>query len=56
MIVLADSDTKDLEALKAQLERAVRRLRFEERSAQILWPPLGMDMNDWILANGRDAA
>ncbi|SFK98541.1 CHC2 zinc finger [Pseudovibrio ascidiaceicola] len=56
MIVLADSDTKDLEALKAQLERSVRRLRFEERSARILWPPLGMDMNDWILANGRDAA
>ncbi|WP_109317561.1 DUF7146 domain-containing protein [Pseudovibrio ascidiaceicola] len=55
-IILADSDSKDLDGLKAELERAVRRARCEGRSARILWPPLGMDMNDWIMKERRDAA
>ncbi|MFS8181380.1 CHC2 zinc finger domain-containing protein [Pseudovibrio denitrificans] len=55
-IILADSDSKDLDGLKAELERAVRRARCEGRSARILWPPLGMDMNDWIMMERRDAA
>lgn len=55
-ILLADSDSKDLDALKAELERAVRRSRLEGRAARILWPPLGMDMNDWIQMERRDAA
>lgn len=47
-ILLADGDTKDLHSLRAELERASVRARLQGRSASILWPGKGQDLNDML--------
>lgn len=46
-ILIADGDTKDLEALQAALTMAERRIRQEGRAASQLWPKGRQDLNDY---------
>ena len=49
VIILADNDG-DRETTEALLIRAQRRWKALGLRVSIVWPPRGMDMNDWLQA------
>ncbi|MEH6476694.1 MAG: CHC2 zinc finger domain-containing protein [Sneathiella sp.] len=46
VVLLADSDTKDMEMGRDRMDRAAKRIAAQGKKVRIAWPPDGQDFND----------